>query len=207
MAKKPDNYHHGDLRNALITAAAELIEENSSNDFALSEAARRAGVSSAAPYRHFKDKEALLAAVAELAFLALTEASIEVVETYASGTEECIIELGKSYIHFVGDHPQFYDLMWGDHGNRAISTEVESGTSGFFFLVNSVRSWCERHDVQGQDALVLSVKIWGLAHGLAGLAMNRKIEQFLSEVDVYALFESSTHTLLEGLTRGSADRL
>ena len=67
------NYHHGDLRNALIIAAAELIEENGSVDFAMIDAARRAGVSSAAPYRHFKDKDALVDGVAQLAFLALRE--------------------------------------------------------------------------------------------------------------------------------------
>ena len=55
-----NSYHHGDLRNALITAAAELIEESGHADVAISEAARKAGVSAAAPYRHFKDKDALL---------------------------------------------------------------------------------------------------------------------------------------------------
>ena len=62
--KRAPNYHHGDLRNTLIVAAAELIEERNSSDFTIIEAARRAGVSSGAPYRHFKDKEALLLSVA-----------------------------------------------------------------------------------------------------------------------------------------------
>jgi AcrR family transcriptional regulator len=62
------SYHHGDLHNALIIAAAELIESQQSLHFSMSDAAKRAGVSSAAPYRHFKDKDALLEAVRDLAF-------------------------------------------------------------------------------------------------------------------------------------------
>ncbi|NQY04519.1 MAG: helix-turn-helix transcriptional regulator, partial [Halieaceae bacterium] len=72
-ATVPKTYHHGDLRNALIVAAAELISERGSFDFAMVEAARRAGVSNAAPYRHFRDKEALLEAVGQLGFLGLKQ--------------------------------------------------------------------------------------------------------------------------------------
>ena len=74
-AAQPKRYHHGNLRDTLIIAAAQLIEENASVDFAMIDAARRAGVSSAAPYRHFKDRDALLEAVCEVAFLALAESS------------------------------------------------------------------------------------------------------------------------------------
>ena len=96
--KADDKYHHGDLRNALIKAAAELIEEQGSLDFAMIDAARRAGVSSAAPYRHFKDKDALLQAVAELGFLALTESVRAVADSFPDNDEPCIIAHGKNYI-------------------------------------------------------------------------------------------------------------
>ena len=88
-------YHHGDLRNALIIAAAELIEENGSVEFAMVDAARRAGVSSAAPYRHFKDKDALLEAVTQLGFLALTESTLKIAETFPKKDADCIIGLGQ----------------------------------------------------------------------------------------------------------------
>ena len=70
---KGSSYHHGDLRNALIMSAVEVIEERGDPEFSISEAARRAGVSAAAPYRHFRDREALLEAVTELCFIGLGE--------------------------------------------------------------------------------------------------------------------------------------
>ena len=105
------NYHHGDLRNALIVAAAELITESGSVDFAMVDAARRAGVSSAAPYRHFKDKDDLLSEVARLGFYGLTTATAAEAEKWETGSEEAIYALGKVYLEYVCSHPQFFDLI------------------------------------------------------------------------------------------------
>ncbi len=199
-----NNYHHGDLRNTLIIAAAQLIEERGSLDFAMIDAARRAGVSSAAPYRHFKDKDALLEAVTQVAFLALTETMRAVEARIPAGTEENIIAHGKAYITFVTDHPQFYDLMWGDMGMRAIDSEDPGlKTSGFYMLVDSVSAWCDAMDLSDYNALELAVKLWANAHGLACLAMNQHVEKFLPDVDVGSLLESSARTFLDGLRRNA----
>jgi AcrR family transcriptional regulator len=193
-------YHHGNLHDALIVAAAELIQENASVNFAMIDAARRAGVSSAAPYRHFKDKDALLEAVSELAFLALTNSTLAIVKNHARGSEECIIALGKGYIKFVVTHPEFYDLMWGDMGLRGIdSISIDTKTSGFHVLVDSVHHWCDAMQLSHYNALDLSVKLWAIGHGLACLAMNQQLEKLLPDVDVYTLLESSTRTFLEGV--------
>lgn len=192
-------YHHGDLRNTLIIAAAELIEENGSLDFAMIDAARKAGVSSAAPYRHFKDKDALLEAVAELGFLALSESTRAMADKVQPGSEECVIALGKTYIRFLTNHPEFYDLMWGDMGLRVDLSDAEMKTSGFYILVEALRTWCEANELRNYDALELAVKLWAIAHGLACLAMNGHVKKFLSSVDVYSLLESSTRTFLDGI--------
>ena len=195
-------YHHGNLRDALIVATAELIQENGSVDFAMIDAARRAGVSSAAPYRHFKDKDALLSAVTQLAFMALTESTRPIAASYPIGTEENIIAHGKAYIGFVTAHPEFYNLMWGDMGLRAMDAEdLDLKTSGFYSLVDTVRHWCDTAGLSDYNALELSVKLWAMAHGLACMAMNRHVEKFMPEVDVYTLLGSSTRTFLEGLKR------
>jgi len=200
---KPGSYHHGDLRNALILAAVALIKDSGTYEFSMAEAARKAGVSSAAPYRHFKDKDALLESVAELAFLDLSEETRKVVALHRPGSQECIVALGKSYIRFVCERPEFYDLMWGDHGMHAISEETELKTSGLFILVDMVQQWCDTQGLRNANAMELTVKIWAMAHGLAGLTMNHSIERFIPEVDVYALFEGSAQTFLEGLLRES----
>lgn len=193
-------YHHGDLRNTLIVAAGELIKEKGSLDFAMIDAARRAQVSSAAPYRHFEDKNALLQAVAEVAFLALELAAREAAALAPRGSSACLISQGKAYISFVTDHPAFYDLMWGDIGlRRRVKEEMELQTSGFYLLVDTVKAWCAEAGVVVNDPVELAVKFWAMAHGLACLAMNNNIEHVLSGADVFKLFESSAMTFLDGL--------
>jgi AcrR family transcriptional regulator len=195
-------YHHGNLRDALILAAADLIRERASIDFAMVDAARRAGVSSAAPYRHFKDRDALLEAVCHVAFMALTESTRQTAASVDTGTEEGIIAIGKGYLDFVTGHPEFYDLMWGDMGLRALES-VDEGikSSGFYVLVDAVSSWCAGNGVSNYDALALAVKLWAMAHGLACLTMNQSLENFLPGVDSHALLDSTTRTFLEGLRR------
>ncbi|CAA0118566.1 HTH-type transcriptional regulator BetI [Halioglobus japonicus] len=198
--EKQKSYHHGNLRDALIIAAAELIEDNASVDFAMIDAARRAGVSSAAPYRHFKDKDALLEAVSQMAFLGLTENTRKVGQLHPVGSEAGIIALGKAYIDFVTKHHAFYDLMWGDMGLRAFeAADIELKTSGFYILVDIVHQWCDDNQVSEYDARELAVKLWAMAHGLACMTMNHQLERFLPNVDVCSLLESSTYTFLEGL--------
>lgn len=201
-ATREKRYHHGNLRDALIIAAAELIEENASVDFAMIDAARRAGVSSAAPYRHFKDKDALLEAVSELGFLALTESTRVIAKSFPTGSEQSIIALGKGYIEFVTKHPEFYDLMWGDMGLRAIeNVDEDIKMSGFYEVVESVQHWCDAIGLSNYNSLELAVKLWAMAHGLACLAMNRQLDKFPLDTDVYSLLESSAQTFLEGLKR------
>jgi AcrR family transcriptional regulator len=205
-AAQPKRYHHGNLRDTLIIAAAQLIEENASVDFAMIDAARRAGVSSAAPYRHFKDKDALLEAVSQLAFLGLTEAVQHVAKGLPKGSEQVITVTGKAYIGYVTEHRAFYDLMWGDMGLRAFeAADIEIKTSGFYVLVDAVHNWCDASSLSEYNAQELAVKLWAMAHGLACLAMNQQLEKFLPEVDVYSLLESSTRTFLEGLRRLPAE--
>tara|TARA_R110002072_G_scaffold2011_11_gene17002 strand:- start:6709 stop:7353 length:645 start_codon:yes stop_codon:yes gene_type:complete len=201
-APRPGRYHHGNLRDALIVAAAELIEENASIGFAMIDAARKAGVSSAAPYRHFKDKDALLEAVSELAFLGLTITTRDTALKYPAGSEQRIIAIGKAYISYVISHRAFYDLMWGDMGLRGFeAADIDIKTSGFRVLVESVQLWCDGLGLVDYNALELSVKLWAMGHGLACLAMNHHLEQFLPDVDVFSLLESSTRTFFEGLKR------
>lgn len=194
------SYHHGDLRNALILAAAELIEESGSVDFAMIEAARRAGVSSAAPYRHFRDKDDLLLAVVRLCFLGLTEASREAVAGQVLGTEDAIIALGHSYIRFSLVHRNFHDLMWGELGKRAMDAEQDNlQGSGFYVLVECVAALCERESIAPVDPVELATELWAMVHGLSCLAMNEQIDRFMPSADAFQLLESCTHTFFEGL--------
>jgi len=184
-------YHHGDLRNTLIVAAAELIEEKGSNDFSMIETSRRAGVSNAAPYRHFKDREALLEAVCQLAFLSLSQETMAAAAEIEKGTPEHVIALGRAYILFMKNHPEFYALMWGDAGVRSMDADAQQlSASGFFALVESLQIHCDKAGIEDKNvATTLAAKLWGLVHGLGSLYLNQHLEKLIPGADVYSLLE------------------
>src|ERR1700756_3450685 len=107
-----DSYHHGDLKRALTSAALSLVAEKGPKGFTLTEAARRAGVSAAAPYRHFADKAELLAAVAEQGFGDLHADLVAAVDV-ASDPRARVIELGRAYVRWAVAHPDHYQVMFG----------------------------------------------------------------------------------------------
>ena len=197
------SYHHGDLRNALIVAAAELIESSGADDFAMIDAARRAGVSSAAPYRHFKDKEELLLSVGELGFYALDCELNRVAAQHERGSVDAIIALGQCYLRFVSERPAFFGLMWGEHGNNmfyeAELDYAQQENNGFFQLLGQVGAWCAKEDVTRTSPLEITMTLWSIGMGLCHLTFNRQMGRFAPEVDPYQLLENSGRRYLRGI--------
>jgi AcrR family transcriptional regulator len=156
-------YHHGNLREALLEAARLLTAERGPHGFTLAEAARLAGVSASAPYRHFRDKDALLAELAQRGFeifgARLREAAI------GRGEREGLAAMGRAYLGFAREHPGYYGAMfaWRDPTPPA-------GDQGgpFAALVAAIA----RVLPGGGDAApsrLLALEVWALSHGLAGL--------------------------------------
>ena len=196
------NYHHGDLRNALIVAAAELIKESGAPDFAISDAAKRAGVSAAAPYRHFKDKDDLLAAVSDLCFIGLAQTATKTRDSHPAGSRDGIIALGKSYLNYVIKHSAFYNLMWCEDKHSLEEPAIESEQRpGFYTFVGAVQDWCHQQGLTGCDPLDLAVKLWAMAHGLAVLKINGQVEVFLPAADVEDMLASSANGFLDGIEK------
>lgn len=196
------SYHHGDLRNALIVAAAQLIEESGSPDFAISDAAKRAGVSAAAPYRHFKDRDDLLNAVSELCFIGLAETTAATRDSHPAGSRACIIALGKAYLDYVSRHSAFYNLMWCEDKHSLEQPETEGEQRpGFNTFLGAVQDWCCQQGLAGSDPLDLAVKLWAMAHGLAVLNINGQIAVFLPAADVGDMLASSAHSFLDGVEK------
>ena len=211
MSSGGKNYHHGNLRDALIVAAAEIIEMQGSLEFSITDAARRAGVSVAAPYRHFKDKEDLLHSVRDLAFMGLREALIATIEDAGqrAHSQASVIAIGHTYLRYAREKSAFFGLMWEDRGNMPeIRDTIEQKMSGFYILVDVVRDYFARRDTGGdrhanQDTLALSVatQLWALAHGIATLELNHMLDLFDREATPEYLLETSTRALLTGLER------
>lgn len=198
-------YHHGDLRNALIIAAAELIEESGSLNFAMADAARRAGVSTAAPYRHFRDKDALLEAVSQLAFFGLGMAAREATSHTRRGSIETIVALGKTYLAYVVEKAAFYDLMWGDLGARSLDSEnFDKKASGFFQLTDAVEAYLQEQKLHEIDVLDTAVKLWATVHGMSAITMSGKLPHFHPDADMPAMLDSATRTFMAGLVHSEA---
>ncbi|WP_237217394.1 TetR/AcrR family transcriptional regulator [Falsiroseomonas oryziterrae] len=156
-------YHHGNLREALVEAARQLTAECGPHGFTLSEAARLAGVSPSAPYRHFKDRDALMAELCSRGFAAFGARLREA--TIGRGVREGLAAMGRAYLAFAREEPGLYGAMfaWRD------PTPPEGGASGpFAGLVEAIaRTLPEGADPQ--KARLLALEVWAISHGLAGL--------------------------------------
>jgi AcrR family transcriptional regulator len=181
--RKKRNYHHGDLRAALLGMAGKILEKEGLDVLKLREVARRAGVSHNAPYRHFPDRAALLAALAAEGFAMLGEAQ------RAAAAAGGLRGMGEAYVRFALEHPQRFRLMFGGQVQiarhpalREIATRVFGGLSGALAA--------RMPGVQG--AADASIAAWALVHGLAHLLLGDRIaasarggrpdEQFVRDV-------------------------
>ena len=164
-------YHHGDLRNALIEAGVRLIGEKGPGGFSLREAARAAGVSHTAPYRHFADRQALLEAVAADGFLALAEAMEKAAADNPGDPVTQLRQAGRSYIVLAVRNPEKTMLMFGgvvdfsDCGDEL----RDAGRRAFEGLYNIVENG-RRAGIYGErDSMTLSLSVWSHVHGLSML--------------------------------------
>jgi AcrR family transcriptional regulator len=166
------SYHHGDLKQALTSAALSLVAEKGPKGFTLTEAARRAGVSAAAPYRHFADKAELLAAVAEQGFREL-HADLVAAADRASDPKDRVIELGRTYVRWAVTHPDYYQVMFGteslkaEHPGLAVAAEQAFGD-----LLDAITTCQQAGAVRIDDPLEIAAPLWSLVHGLASLGIG-----------------------------------
>lgn len=180
------HYHHGDLRKALLASAEDILEKEGVEALKLREVARRAGVSHNAPYRHFPDREALLAALAAEGFAMLGRAQRE------AAAEGGLRGMGEAYVRFALDQPQRFRLMFGGvvqisrHPElRGIATKTFEGLSGALAArVPGAQG--------GQGVRDASIAAWAMVHGLAQMLLEDRVapaalsgrprEQFVREV-------------------------
>jgi AcrR family transcriptional regulator len=170
--KRRDSYHHGDLKRALTDAALTLVREKGPKGFSLSEAARRAGVSVAAPYRHFADKAQLLAAVAEQGFIQLHEALNDAGHS-VSDPKDRVIELARAYVCWAVAHPDHYQVMFGAETIKAEHPDLLlAGARAFDDLLDAITGCQEVGMMRDLDPREIAGPMWSLVHGIASLAIS-----------------------------------
>lgn len=166
-------FHHGDLRHALIEATAELIERDGPASVSLREAARIAGVSHNAPYRHFPTREALLAAVAAHGFRQLR---LAFEEAAAATPENRMLALGQGYVRFASAHPGLFRLMFGSGLDRQAHPDLAQAAQDAFEVLQ--RATLDRGSSSPREA---ALGAWALVHGLSHLIVDNQLTQDLRE--------------------------
>ncbi len=194
-------YHHGNLREALIRAALDLIAKHGPAGFTFADAARWAGVSSAAPYRHYRDREALLADVARRGFELITE---RLERAWDDGRPEpcaAFENVGRAYLAFAREEAAYYSAMF--EAGVAIDAEPElraAADRAFAVLRRASEAVVARLPADRRPpALMMSLHVWALSHGIAALfgradAGRRKLPMTPEE-----LLEAGVLVYLRGL--------
>lgn len=160
------SYHHGDLPAALLRAAGTILEKEGVEALSLRALARRAGVSHAAPYRHFRDRESLLAALAAEGFATLGQALRDAAS--AGGLRA----MGEAYVHFARSRPQRFRLMFGGSLTLARHPALREVATRAFEALGGALAAQVGDSAGAQDA---SIAAWALVHGLAQLLLGERI--------------------------------
>ena len=172
-AAKP--YHHGNLRVALLDAAIHLIAEVGPAGFNLREVARRAGVSHNAPYRHFRNRDDLMAAVAEQGFRELTQAMLGGAGSQASARDR-LKQAGLAYVRFALRRPQHFAIIF-DAPNFTTKhpDSADASARAFGTLVTFVEACQQEGSLPRGDTLQLALVAWCTVHGIAKLAIAGRL--------------------------------
>jgi AcrR family transcriptional regulator len=198
----PRGYHHGNLKEALIRAALELIAQKGPAGFTFAEAARWAGVSPAAPYRHFRDRDELLANVALRGFEKFEQVLALAWDAGQPDVFAALDRFGKAYLEFARTEPAFYAAMFEAGVPPSIDPQLrDAGDRAFAVLRGAAEKLCSQLPV-GQarpPALMVALHIWSMAHGIAALfgrgdAANRALPMSADE-----LLEAEVLVYLRGL--------
>jgi AcrR family transcriptional regulator len=193
-AKRP--YHHGDLRAALMTAALSLIDEHGVKGLALSDAAHLAGVSVAAPYRHFKDKEALLAEIAAEGFTMFRDALAHAARSHPEDKVKRLVEMGVAYVDFALRHRSHFQVMWESGITQANHPEMQqTAQQAYRLLEEAANALHPRAHPSRQQALVRAA--WSLVHGYAMLTLAGELEIAEAEQTGKKPLRQSLHLLVD----------
>ncbi|QNP71828.1 TetR/AcrR family transcriptional regulator [Streptomyces roseirectus] len=192
----PRPYHHGDLRSTLLAGAERTLREKGAAALSLRELARTAGVSHAAPGRHFKDKQALLDALALNGYARLNEV-MEAADDPTLPLEPRLTALARAYLTFAITHPELLELMYSRKHDPAASaqfaTEVERSLAVFLRLIADAKSEGTLIDADLDSVMLLTATA---LHGLAALVATGAYpaEEVLARLDTHI------HLLLTGLS-------
>ncbi len=175
-----NNYHHGNLRQALIDAGIKIINERGEEALSLRKVAAACDVSHAAPYAHFKDKEELLEAMKKSVTDKFTD-ELETAVNKGRNAEESIILMGKAYVSFFSKNPDYYTFLFGKQNICAhlqMDRLHEEDYPPFLLLRKLYKTYLAENGIEQTDKEqeIGIIKTWALVHGLASIACMREVQ-------------------------------
>lgn len=201
-AKTAKPYHHGDLRQECLCAASTLLEENNIASLSLRAVAKKIGVSHAAPYRHFKDKESLLAGIASQGFETLSAQLAAAVSLHPNDPAAQLQEAGFKYVELALSNPQCTQLMFSDilPCDDTYPELKESGDTAFDGLKTIIEEGQQAGVFKQGDIELLALTAWSGIHGLSLLLIGGNLPEFIpTTTDARTLTAAVTSMMLEGL--------
>lgn len=194
-------YHHGNLREALIAAALDLIGQKGPAGFTFAEAARHAGVSAAAPYRHFRDRDALMADVAKRGFELFAQRQEAAWDGGQPTPLRALERMGAAYLAFAREEPAYFSAMFECGVPVAESPELQEAGDR---AIGVLRRACEVLTAtlpaeRRPPAMMVALHIWSLSHGIASLFARGDKARRTLPMPAEELLEAATLIYLDGL--------
>jgi len=201
--KSRKGYHHGDLREALVGAALDLIAAKGPGGFTFAEAARSTGVSPAAPYRHFRDRDALMADVARRGFERFTE---RLSEAWNDGRPDPLVAfqaVGRAYLAFARAEPAYYAAMFEAGLPPDIDDDLtEAADRAFAVLRTASEVVCTTLPADLRPpSLMMALHVWSVSHGIASLFARGDQARRKLPMPPEDLLEAAILIYLQGLGR------
>jgi len=194
-------YHHGNLKDALVAAALDLIAKKGPFGFTFAEAARWAGVSPAAPYRHFRDRDELVANVALRGFELFQGALARAWNEGRPDPSRAFENVGRAYLGFARTEPAYYSAMFESGIPLDSTPELRRASEGAFAVLRAAsEKLIERLPAGSRPpALMMSLHIWALSHGIASLFGRGDAGRRALPMSAEELLEAGVLIYLEGL--------
>ena len=175
-----DNYHHGNLREALINAGIKLINEEGEANLSLRKVASLCDVSHSAPYAHFKDKEELIEAIKESVTNSFMEELNNAIKD-ANNAEAAILNMGRSYVTFFIKNPDYFKFLFSNQNIIAhlkVDKEYNNDYPPFILLKEQYLKYLKENKLEktNDEKEIDIIKIWSTVHGLASLACMANVE-------------------------------
>ena len=183
-----DSYHHGNLRQALIDAGIRIINENGEENLSLRKVAAACGVSHAAPYAHFKDKDELIDAIKDNVTEKFMEKLVEAVEGKPTA-DAAIIEMGRAYVTFFSRNPDYYIFLFGKQNITAhlkMNKEFKGDYPPFLLLRRMYLIHLEENGLVKtvEEQEIELIKIWSIVHGMASIACMKGVKSSINWNDI-----------------------